>query len=208
MRWALFFAGCLVGCYRPPDFPLLDELPLAGPTAVCSPPREAQVACTVDGDTFDLGACGDDLGERVRLLGIDAPEVAKDGFPSDCFGDAASAELRRLIELERLTLTFDVECTDAFGRTLAYAWLTDQALDGVDFDPAYEDYLDELSPEEEVDTEPAILLNEWLLAKGFARLYPEEVFGAVLWQRRLDLAQQRAQLERAGLWAACEDEAP
>jgi micrococcal nuclease len=67
----------------------------------------------VDGDTF---TCRD--GRRVRLLGIDTPELGQ-GEP----GRQAHAALRHLLPLgTTVRLERDVASRDRFGRELAYVW--------------------------------------------------------------------------------------
>jgi endonuclease YncB( thermonuclease family) len=198
-EWRTLVLLLAIGCFRPPDFPLRDEIPVVGQNPACAPPRDAAVACTVDGDTFDLDLCGG--GERVRMLGIDAPEISHDDGPSDCFGDAASTELNRLLTGRRVSLSFDASCEGAFGRTLAYVWLT-----GDDLDP----FLDEGDVWAEVEgmvedgEEPALLVNAYMLSTGHARLYPEEIAGTLNYQRTLDLAEAAAKNTGRGLWGACE----
>ena len=61
------------------------------------PSRNILVRTVLDGDTIIVSANdtvrapdGAPLdGERVRLLGIDAPEIAHNGDPADCWGDNA-----------------------------------------------------------------------------------------------------------------------
>jgi micrococcal nuclease len=66
-----------------------------------------------DGDTF---TCRD--GRRVRLLGVDTPELAQ-GEP----GRQSHAALRRLLPLgATVRLERDVAARDRFGRELAYVW--------------------------------------------------------------------------------------
>lgn len=66
-----------------------------------------------DGDTV---TCTD--GTRIRLLGIDAPEL--DQVP---FGDGSRVALEALLPSGRSArLELDVETRDDFGRTLAYLW--------------------------------------------------------------------------------------
>ncbi|MEM6292579.1 MAG: thermonuclease family protein [Myxococcota bacterium] len=76
-------------------------------------PTEAVVARVIDGDTVEL-----DSGERVRYLLIDTPEST--GGKDDCFGQEATELNRMLVEGQRVTLRYDVECTDPFDRLLAY----------------------------------------------------------------------------------------
>lgn len=77
----------------------------------------ATLTCTVvDGDTL---RCGD---ERVRLIGIDAPELpghcrpGRDCAPGDPF--ESKAALERMVQDKRLTI--ERHGTDRYGRTLAY----------------------------------------------------------------------------------------
>ena len=176
---------CLAACYRvPEDLPPFDGVPRQG-TLACAPTRVEQVNCVVDGDTFDIGRCGDpELGERFRILGIDAPEVAGDQGPADCFGNEASQALGALIENVDVTLEFDRNCTGEFGRTLAWVFLADEA---------------------DTDNEP-INVSVWMAERGFARLYTEFEFDELRYATQLRAAEQSAQAARAGLWDACVDE--
>lgn len=63
---------------------------------------------TIDGDTFKWGT------ERVRLWGVDAPEISTQD------GVVAATELHYLIEGQ--TLTCEVKGTDQYGRTVAQCW--------------------------------------------------------------------------------------
>jgi micrococcal nuclease len=89
-------------------------------------PREAAVQRAVDGDTLVL-----DDRTRVRLIGVDAPEIAHRDHPSDDpFGRAAKDFTRSLAEGKRVTLSFDSAdgAFDRYGRTLAYVTLADGRL--------------------------------------------------------------------------------
>jgi micrococcal nuclease len=76
-------------------------------------PTEATVAEVIDGDTVEL-----DSGERVRYLLVDTPEIT--GGKNDCFGAEARDFNRELVQGKRITLAYDVECQDRYGRLLAY----------------------------------------------------------------------------------------
>ena len=191
----------LVGCYRPPDLPLVDTVPII-PNNACEGDREAQVACVLDGDTFDVGGCGEGSGERIRMLGVDAPEIEHPPEAADCFGDEAHAELASLIEGRTMTLSFDETCVGVFGRTLAYVWAVGAAYDALANEPGVSDYTRTLPGD--ADVEEALLLNEWLIARGFARVFPEEQFsGDLAFQLDLEIAQTEAEDLRLGLWGAC-----
>lgn len=76
-------------------------------------PESGTVAAVVDGDTIDLAS-----GERVRYLMVDTPETT--GGSDDCFGDNAVQFNTDLVLGQEVTLAYDVECEDRFGRLLAY----------------------------------------------------------------------------------------
>ena len=80
-------------------------------------PAEARVQRVVDGDTIVLAG-----GERVRYIGVDTPESVKPGEPVECFAKAASRENRRLVDGRRVTLRYDAERRDRYGRLLAYVY--------------------------------------------------------------------------------------
>jgi micrococcal nuclease len=78
----------------------------------------ARVLRVVDGDTIVVRLDG--RRERVRYIGIDAPESVAPGRPVECYGHAAAAENRRLVNGRNVALTTDAERRDRFGRLLAY----------------------------------------------------------------------------------------
>ena len=85
----------------------------------------AVVTRVVDGDTIDVAIGGRD--ERVRLLGIDTPEVhVAEGAAPECFGPEASAFTGDLLpDGHRVRLERDVVGRDDYGRLLAYVYLVD-----------------------------------------------------------------------------------
>ncbi|MDI6852337.1 MAG: thermonuclease family protein [Deltaproteobacteria bacterium] len=87
------------------------------------PPQEALVVEVGDGDTVIIAG-----GRKVRLLGIDAPELEKEGRPADFLAHKAKAELARLINGQRLRLEYDELRYDQYGRLLAYLFLPDGSL--------------------------------------------------------------------------------
>src|SRR6476469_9216515 len=73
------------------------------------------VRAVIDGDTIDVTSVG-----RVRLLGIDAPEIGR-GFDTTApFGREARDRLTRLILHRWVRLEQEAAAFDAYNRHLAY----------------------------------------------------------------------------------------
>ena len=98
------------------------------PTATEPAPELVEVTRVADGDTLTV-AYPSGRTTRVRLLGIDAPEISHDGHESECGADAARKALQDLVLRRGVTLTADpqTDSVDRFGRRLAYV-----DLDGID----------------------------------------------------------------------------
>lgn len=117
---------------------------------------QAQFVRAVDGDTLAVTIDGEE--ERVQLLGVDAGElfrkvtkIERDRLTTEWEATddpAAQESQQRLQELlfdRTLTLEFEGEQVDRYGRLLAYVWL-------------------------ENDSEP-LFVNEWMLREGLAEPY-------------------------------------
>jgi len=78
--------------------------------------------CTrvADGDTIIL-----DGYERVRLIGVDTPEISHPRKPVQFFAKKASEFTRKLVLNKKVRLEYDQERKDKYGRTLAYVFLED-----------------------------------------------------------------------------------
>ena len=146
-----------------------------GPPEVVAP-GEYQVDRVVDGDTLLLTNRA-----RIRLLGIDCPEIARaPDVPSATGSTAAvqSAQLAqqaseftsRLIADGHVRLSFDRERIDPYDRFLAYVWVGDR------------------------------LLNEELLRAGLARRYRKATLSYAM-DRRYSASEQAARRAGLGLWA-------
>ena len=79
-----------------------------------------KVRWVADGDTIIL-----EDGRHVRYLGINTPETAHDGQPTQPFGKAAWRHNRKLVEKQLVRLEFDRERRDRFGRWLAHVYRRD-----------------------------------------------------------------------------------
>lgn len=78
-----------------------------------------------DGDTFWIYN-GTEKGEKIRLIGVDAPESRKT-FKKEVgyYGKEAKEYLTNLLKGKRVKLEYDVSRKDQYGRTLAYVYLQD-----------------------------------------------------------------------------------
>jgi micrococcal nuclease len=86
----------------------------AGPRGTGS----AKVTKNTDGDTLHLSGLG-----RVRLIGVDTPEVYGG---VECYGREASAFTKRVLPPGTpVRYRLGVDPTDRYGRALAYVWLAD-----------------------------------------------------------------------------------
>jgi micrococcal nuclease len=105
-------------------FGLLLGLALAGgsraePCPALRTDAEVRSEYVYDGDTFRSAD-----GEKVRLIGVNTPEMGRDGAPDEPLAAAARARLLALAG-QRLRLQFDAERRDRYGRLLAHAFLPD-----------------------------------------------------------------------------------
>jgi micrococcal nuclease len=75
----------------------------------------------IDGDTIRV-RMPDGSEERVRYIGIDAPEVAHSDSAGEYLGEEATAHNKELLAAGALRLETDVEERDDYGRLLAYVW--------------------------------------------------------------------------------------
>ena len=94
---------------------------LGGCTAQSQVPvKEALIVEVRDGDTVIL-----DNGLKVRLLGIDAPELEREGQPADFLAHKAKRVLADLAQGKRVRLEYDKLRYDRYGRILAFLFLPD-----------------------------------------------------------------------------------
>ncbi|MCO4291513.1 thermonuclease family protein [Solitalea sp. MAHUQ-68] len=85
--------------------------------------RYYHVQKVIDGDTFYI-SIGNNKIEKIRLIGIDAPEIHKSAHKDvGIYGQQAKAFLIALLKDKQIKLEYDVSKKDRYGRTLAYAYL-------------------------------------------------------------------------------------
>lgn len=145
------------------------------PTALAP---NATVTRIVDGDTIDVEVDG--RRERVRLIGIDTPEVAhaasgdRPGNAAECFADASHAFITSLLPIGTgVRLERDVVGRDDYGRLLAYVY---RAADGV-------------------------FVNYEIVRQGYAE--PLSIAPNVTFRDRMVEAARAAERAGLGLWSAC-----
>lgn len=87
-------------------------------------PQELTVSSVADGDSF-TGRTRSGNRVKIRMLGIDAPEIAHGNMSADCGGIAAARALTGLIRNRTVTVTTDPRSDryDRYGRLLAYVSL-------------------------------------------------------------------------------------
>lgn len=151
----------------------IDARALPAGDAPCRAPALVWVARSVDGDTLYVTDATTGAGERVRIIGIDSPEIAHDGVPADCYGPEA-AELTARLAGHLVWLTFEAGCTDRYDRTLAHV---------------------------HVDDGPAGSWARQLLRRGLARTF--SVAPNRRYERLFESDERAARDASAGLWGAC-----
>ena len=88
----------------------------------------AEIVYVIDGDTIIASWNGKE--HKVRMIGIDAPESVSATEENTVYGELASEYTKaNLHEGMKIYLTFDIERTDIYGRTLAYIWLNTDFTD-------------------------------------------------------------------------------
>lgn len=88
-----------------------------------SPAEKVRVSYIFDGDTVKL-----DDGRRIRLLGINTPEMGPDGHADEPFAVAARQALLRLTERSELLLVVGAKPEDHYGRVLGHLLRADGSL--------------------------------------------------------------------------------
>jgi micrococcal nuclease len=91
------------------------------PTQATTTGSTYRVTKVTDGDTIHVSYQGRDA--RVRLIGVDTPEVDWCGGQGQCFGSEAGLYARSRLDGKVVRLAFDADRYDRYGRMLAYVHL-------------------------------------------------------------------------------------
>jgi micrococcal nuclease len=129
-----------------------------------------KVVKIVDGDTIDITIDGQT--ERLRLIGINTPEVVDPRQSVECFGREASANAKKLLAEAEVKISADEtqDNRDKYGRLLRYVWRRD-----------------------------GLFYNLEAIKDGFAYEYTYNL--PYLYQKDFQAAQKYAQENKLGLWA-------
>ncbi len=87
--------------------------------------ESVRVRQVVDGDSLRLVD-----GRKVRLIGINTPELGRDGKPDEPLAARARDELEKIIATHTITLKTGPDRKDHYGRILAYVVLPDGSFAG------------------------------------------------------------------------------
>ena len=163
----------LLAVFNPPQTSLVKQetiTPFPSPSITLG-----VVERVVDGDTIVVKV--NDVVEKIRLIGVDTPEVVDPRKLVQCFGKEASAKTKEILENQTVRLEDDISQgnRDKYGRLLRYVFLED----GTNF-------------------------NLLLIKEGFAHEYTYRL--PYKYQTEFKQAQKDARLQEKGLWAknACE----
>lgn len=107
--------------------PQFTDQPSADAERVPQPARPYQyryrLEHVIDGDTLIVQA-----DRRIRLLGINAPEIAHRQTPAEPGGEQARSWLRKRLRKEQITVEYDQEKRDKYQRELAYIFDDNQLI--------------------------------------------------------------------------------
>lgn len=131
----------------------------------------ANVLFVIDGDTIDVSIDGKK--ERVRLIGIDAPEMGFENKKEMCFAKESREKLMEFIGEKTVRIASDStqQNRDVYNRLLRYVYLPDETN-----------------------------VNSLMIEEGYAYEYAYKEI-PYLYQKEFQEAQQKAKSLKLGLWA-------
>ncbi|MFN4212919.1 MAG: thermonuclease family protein [Microgenomates group bacterium] len=153
----------------PQPTPSTEKIISASPSA-----QLVKVKRVIDGDTIEI-----ESGQKIRYIGIDAPELHDPRKPVECFAREAFEKNKQLVEEKSVRLEKDVSEADKYGRLLRYVFVKNEATNSGE-----------------------IFINEYLVANGYAltSTFPPDVKYALI----LKEAQEKARENNLGLWQRCQ----
>jgi micrococcal nuclease len=135
------------------------------------------VAKVVDGDTIDVLVGSSTV--RVRLIGLDTPEVVDPRKPVQCFGKEASEKMKEIFESSPARLEIDSSqgMYDKYARLLAYVFVPD-----------------------ETNKPEGALVNRYMIAEGYGHEYTYDI--PYKYMDDFKSAEREAREKQKGLWAS------
>ncbi len=133
------------------------------------------VAKVVDGDTLDISVNGNTV--RIRLIGIDTPEVVDPRKVVQCFGREASDKAKQILTGTQVRIELDPSqgMYDKYDRLLAYIYAP-------------------LNVKQE-----GLLFNKYMIAEGYAHEYTYDL--PYKYQKDFKAAEVSAREGEKGLWS-------
>ena len=141
--------------------------------------EKAKVLYAADGDTIwvDIGG----KKEKIRFVGINTPELARDGNPAEFMAEEAKNFTSNTLRDKEIYLEKDITDRDKYDRMLRYIWLEKPVAN-----PTKEDI------EEKT-------LNGILVKEGYA--YSNYYKPDIKYQKHLDNIEKSAQDKGLGIWS-------
>lgn len=132
---------------------------------------KAQVNRVVDGDTLEVLL--DNKKQKIRVIGIDTPEVVDPRRPVQCFGKEASNYAKELLNGQTVYLEADNTQGDRdnYKRLLRYVWIDNGQVD----------------------------FGKQMIGKGYAHEYTYNL--PYKYRESYKDAEQKARDDKVGLWA-------
>ncbi|MFH0840558.1 MAG: thermonuclease family protein [bacterium] len=139
-------------------------------------PNYYEIVNIVDGDTIDININGKT--ERVRLIGIDTPELVDPRQEVECFAQEASDRAKEILTGQKVRLESDLTQgdRDKYNRLLRYVFLENGAS-----------------------------LNQMMIEEGYAHEYTYDL--PYKYQEIFQTAEQGSRTSGLGLWkeGVCDD---
>lgn len=88
--------------------------------------QTARVVDITDGDTIRVRL--QDKVEKLRLIGVNSPELSHPTRGEEPYAQAAREYTRQKLSNQTVLLEFDVQQNDQYGRLLAYVWQDEEML--------------------------------------------------------------------------------
>ena len=137
-------------------------------------------SCGLDGDTIRVTIGGST--SKVRLIGMNTPEISHNGKPAQCYGNEARDYTDSHLNGRWVYLRFGNGVKDPYGRYLAYVWLTYPELYSAD---------------------SGYMWNAVLVREGYARVL--SLMPNISYSWLFNRLQYEAKHNNRGLWGACEN---